>query len=313
MKPNISVETVNTVNRLELQQGVKVTLRSNSAGFRTPEVRGRKEKDVYRIIMLGDSTTFGWGVNQEESYSRILEKKLNLHSKKRRYEVVNFGIPGYTSFHGKAVFNHFALDLDPDMVVVTFGANDSKRISSATKQVLTQEGWLVRLKYFFWNFKTYKLLRKMILSLSNPLDRLRNKKSVEGEKQPFSTLNEFRENLDYIVVTCKKKNIDVVFLSLCCPIDYLAKMSALAKARGVAMVDGMYLLIRQIPAVRKGELYPGLIEYYRQLYGEKILQQRRLLYVTNDTCHPNRIGHQIIADYLYKHIFEGGITGKFSN
>ena len=54
--------------------GVPVSI--NSHGLRDREYSEQKPQGVYRILMLGDSTTFGWGVSEEHTVAKILERQL---------------------------------------------------------------------------------------------------------------------------------------------------------------------------------------------------------------------------------------------
>jgi len=304
MIPNISVRAVNTVNRIELEKGMTVLLESNSDGYRTAEIPREKAPGVYRIAVLGDSTAFGWGVEPQERYSRLLEDKLNAEGTGFRYEVMNFGIPGYTSYHGREVFDRYAMKYSPDMVIFTFGANDGKLITQGAKKMLQNKGVLDDVKYLLWNLKTYKLLRKWILSRTDPFAKKTGVTKTEEKKVPYATLQEYRSNLEYMIDRCSGQGIRPVLLGLCCPIEYLAKMTALGRSKHIPAFDGMGYLIKRIPDILNGKSYPDLALFYRQLYGEEVLQARRLLYVTNDTCHPNRLGHQLIADLLFERLFE---------
>ena len=69
--------------------GVPVTI--NSLGLRDDEVSVPKPEGVVRILMLGDSVTFGWGVLQEDTISAQLEVLLNATPGATRVEVVNSG------------------------------------------------------------------------------------------------------------------------------------------------------------------------------------------------------------------------------
>src|SRR5277367_709117 len=62
-------------NRSAFLMGVPVSI--NSEGLRDGEYSIAKPSGVYRIMMLGDSTTFGWGVRQEDTAAKFLERKLN--------------------------------------------------------------------------------------------------------------------------------------------------------------------------------------------------------------------------------------------
>jgi len=61
----------------------------NSEGFRGPEFSKDKPDNTYRIITVGGSTTFGSGVTDENTWPRILEKKLQNLSISKNIEVVN--------------------------------------------------------------------------------------------------------------------------------------------------------------------------------------------------------------------------------
>ena len=69
-----------------------ITAVMSSQGLRNEKVTVPKPKDVYRILALGDSFTFGWGINLEDSWLKLLEKRLRVEGKK--VEMVNAGIPG---------------------------------------------------------------------------------------------------------------------------------------------------------------------------------------------------------------------------
>ncbi|HWP45625.1 MAG TPA: GDSL-type esterase/lipase family protein [Candidatus Limnocylindrales bacterium] len=302
MKPRVSAYVTNTVNRIELEKGIKVFMKSNSEGFRTEEIPIHKEKNVYRIVLLGDSSTFGWGVNQDERFSRFLEDKLNSVQNSTRYEIINLGIPGYTTDHGMAAFQHYALKYSPDMMILSFGANDGKPVPQRAKKFLKLNPWMEDLQGFLRNFSTYKLMRKILLSFYNPFDALHSQ-NPKGPVEPFVTFLEYQKNLEYLIDTGREKGIETVLLGLCCPKSYLDIMRKVAQSKNVPMIDGMHVLIQSIPEVQEGKHYPELARHYKDLFGEESLRNRRLWYVTSDTCHPNVIGHRILAEALYDRIF----------
>jgi len=72
-----------------------VSFKTNSRGYRTPEVSLKKAEGVYRIVVFGSSNTMGHGVGDDDAYPRILERWLNgLEGLDRRVEVVNLAVSG---------------------------------------------------------------------------------------------------------------------------------------------------------------------------------------------------------------------------
>jgi len=113
-----------------------VHLRVNELGMRGPEVTRAKPAGVHRVLTLGDSVAFGWGVEEPETFSRRLEAALR-QQLACPVEVLNSGVSGYGSVEEADFFTHEGLELDPDVVLVYHVENDNQ--SSAHAQ-----GWLAR-------------------------------------------------------------------------------------------------------------------------------------------------------------------------
>jgi len=90
---------------------------SNALGFREREIT-RKAPGRYRIAVVGDSFTWGAGIERDERFSNVLEASLG-----PRYEVLNFGIPGNNMREHLAVINR-ALEVSPDFVLLQLYIND---------------------------------------------------------------------------------------------------------------------------------------------------------------------------------------------
>jgi lysophospholipase L1-like esterase len=83
---------------------------TNSIGLRGPELANPRTGP--RILCLGDSVTFGWGVPYEESYPARLAAKLGL-------EVVDAGVPAMRPHSIANWAQGHAAALQPDLVIFT--------------------------------------------------------------------------------------------------------------------------------------------------------------------------------------------------
>jgi lysophospholipase L1-like esterase len=92
-------------------------IRTNSLGFRNTEVMIPKPSGVFRILSLGDSYAFGWGVKSEETYARRLEALLAERSAVTRVEVINAGVPSYASWKERQLLDQLLETLTPDLVI----------------------------------------------------------------------------------------------------------------------------------------------------------------------------------------------------
>jgi lysophospholipase L1-like esterase len=86
---------------------------TNSIGLRHPEVT---PKEGYRILCLGESVTFGWGVAASEAYPAQLSEILGV-------EVINAGIPAMRPSHMSEWLQRYASSLDADLILITFRPN----------------------------------------------------------------------------------------------------------------------------------------------------------------------------------------------
>ncbi len=93
----------------------------SAQGFRSPAIEIPKPANVYRILMLGDSTTFGTGVTATDTVPALLQSALNKNlPASTTYEVINAGVPGYSTAQEWLLYKRHAQELEPDLVVLNF-------------------------------------------------------------------------------------------------------------------------------------------------------------------------------------------------
>jgi lysophospholipase L1-like esterase len=107
-----------------------VNVKINALGLRDrAEITKAKPPATYRIVVLGDSTTLGWGAPFESLYCKVLERSLNSNPPSARwpkYEVINTGIGNYNTAQEVASFKERWLALEPDMVFIAWYINDAE-------------------------------------------------------------------------------------------------------------------------------------------------------------------------------------------
>lgn len=99
-----------------------VDVKINSDGLRDEEYTVERNNN-HRIAVLGDSLTFGWGVEKQDTYEVVLE---NMLSETRPTEMINFGHGNYNTVQQLNLFKEKGLKYKPDSVVVFYFINDAE-------------------------------------------------------------------------------------------------------------------------------------------------------------------------------------------
>lgn len=95
----------------------------NKQGFRDHRnFSYKKDNGILRVIVLGDSHTQGFEVQQDRTYAAVIEKFLN--KKGVKAEVINTGLSGLGTAEQAILLENEAMKYNPDVVVLGFFAND---------------------------------------------------------------------------------------------------------------------------------------------------------------------------------------------
>ncbi|MGQ0812212.1 MAG: SGNH/GDSL hydrolase family protein [Nitrospiraceae bacterium] len=138
-------------------QGVEV--RFNEFGLRDEPI-GPKMASEYRVLILGDSVPFGWGVQQEQTFPAKLQQILTIRSG-QPVRVINGGVAGYNTVQEYTFLEKQGLSFEPDLILLFYHSNDiettvalydpSRALSLEGKsppqllEVLLERTWLYRL------------------------------------------------------------------------------------------------------------------------------------------------------------------------
>ena len=89
--PNTKVVLKNWLGRQD------TPLELNGDGFRDRDYAKPKPPGVHRVVGIGDSFMFGWGLKPGKDYLSLLEERLAAEAPTARWEVLNMGVPGYNT------------------------------------------------------------------------------------------------------------------------------------------------------------------------------------------------------------------------
>ena len=189
---SLKVERTIVRNRGGLQgHFAGVDVRINQQGFRGPKTHTSKPPGVYRILLLGDEKTFGWGVPEEKTYAALMQKTLDevfIGS----FEVLNAGVPGYHLTMIGAYVQQTALLYKPDVICLLLdGADIVGDEQAAGNYDLFREG---PAKYSY-------LARLFILSSFERLRIPLNPRLAGSAARVFNNLERrmFRQRIDLFV------------------------------------------------------------------------------------------------------------------
>jgi lysophospholipase L1-like esterase len=113
--------------RMKLGQGPATTI--NAAGYRGPEYPRTRPPGKRRVVMLGDSIAFGYGVADDETSSRQLERL------RADLEVVNLAVQGFGTDQELLRFEREGLGWQPDAAILNFCLANDFRDNGAQRAI----------------------------------------------------------------------------------------------------------------------------------------------------------------------------------
>lgn len=130
----------------------KTNIITNSEGIRARRDYGSKKNGVFRILSIGDSITFGMGVDQDETFPMQLELLLNRYSNSTlEYEVINGGISGFNASDEAHFMAYLVEKYRPDMIIWmlipndyddSLGVNENGQITHSIPSYAATSSWL---------------------------------------------------------------------------------------------------------------------------------------------------------------------------
>lgn len=130
-----------------LEPGVKFWTTTNSSGFRTHELYPKAPGRV-RVLMLGDSFTYGSNANDYETTHSVLEGMLR-QSVSPEVEVISLGVPSYSGVRYAILARLYFEYLRPDVVIVAVDSSDYEEdVTRIGDYMLDEDGYPLILKQY---------------------------------------------------------------------------------------------------------------------------------------------------------------------
>ena len=95
----------------------RTSVHINQNGLRDREHSYERSNDTRRILVIGDSFAWGYGVEVTQRFSQLLESSMSV-------EVINAAVSGYSTDQELLWFRSEGIKYDPDLVILVFAGND---------------------------------------------------------------------------------------------------------------------------------------------------------------------------------------------
>lgn len=258
---------------------------TNGDGLRAPLFSVERDPGTWRIMALGCSTTFGWGVRDEETYPARLGQRLRAQGH-NSVEVVNGGQPGYTSFQGRWLWDRVLKDYRPDVVLIGYVVQDARKAGYSDKsQAILQQDQRFLKDNVLYQLRSYLLLRSLLGGV-----QVRAKEHSGDQGGVFRVPPEdYAENLRYLIGQIREQGGQPVLFGY--PLErsgYTSEHRTILRA--AAEVEGVPYFDPQ----------PQMEEASRQ-------QQ---LYFPNDRGHANAAGNDLIAKWMQEFLEQQSLLGQ---
>lgn len=250
-----------------------VEVKTNRLGFRgTAPLSDIKREGTHRILVLGDSITMGWGVDERDTYPNLLARLLNRQSP--RYEVINTGVGNYNTQSELATLKKF-LYLKPDSIVLGFYINDIEEVHYPSRllyQFISHS--------FFYGLMTDRLINLEYAKHNSYVDHYRSL------YQDTRNRDRLYQELAEIVEISKKSHIPILIVNI-------PEFHQFNPYPFPEVTQFLETFVQENSYAQYLDLLPTLS-----------IHKPRTLWVSAEDHHPNAIGQQLIATAIHQKLKE---------
>ena len=180
------------------------------------------------------------------------------------------------------VFEHYVRDLNPDALIVSYGANDARLVlQTADEMLAVDDTWRGTVRTTLLRFETFKLLRRWVLGIYDPFEVSREPGTPRQGCGPCSGQGRAARSVHRPLAGDDTRGARVRRRDPCClrcvrrPIT-CAGMRYVSETEGVPLVDARKIFGANIDDLRAHRLYANEVRYYEALYGEHAMALPRI-------------------------------------
>jgi len=278
----------------------------NAKGYRGTIRSYDKPKGVFRIILIGDSCAYGIMTKNQDTYAYLLEKKLNsLHQ--GIFEVINAGVPGYSSLQGLRYLRNELIKYHPDMVLVGFGFNDLCEAvgeKDSDIDVVLAPPWIIDTDNALSAFKFYKLLKQVASQLRGVFyHAFKHKPALTlTSAQNTTTLDEI-DDLD-ILIQVQSQQLASAPPRRVPPEDFAKNIKDIVD---IGKKDNLQVILLTLPSINGCFGYGALLRVFSRKHNvalidlikefEKRKANTQTYFIDNN--HYNEAGHRFVAEIIF--------------
>ena len=238
-----------------------------------------KAPGTFRIVVVGDSFTYGGKVPFDDTFAKRLERILKLNSNHRPVEVLNWGVPGLSTRQEVLGVRHALTNFSPDLIILQVTLNDPE-LKPYDGHLEVHPKWLDRLDYW-WKSGSFVLQR-----IVNAINQRQYINYYFSLFEDSDTLKNFRIGASEISKFTKKANVPtfaVTFPIFSHRIDKSYPFHPLHEKVASVFTEAELMSL-------------DLRSWYNGFSAE------RLSAVPGADPHPNEIAHRIAAEAIYDFI-----------
>ena len=295
-------------------------LTTNALGLRSKDIY-KKEQNEYRILSLGESSTFGVGVDNQQTYSAILEHLLNQNPSKTKYSVINAGVSAYSSFQSLIYLKKRGLHLKPDMILLYHELNDY--LPSSLRDSTHNELGVHKTDQQLFNSKTAGVNRFLMKHSSfirlinyilarNQINHF-NKQDIDN---PLLKIGLPDIGLPSRLVKIENQNVvsaEINEKTLNQRVSEKERLDNLRAFYDISQRNNISLVIIH-PSYASSQQHECLLTQFSQTHNIPMLEAYPILHppgkkhtaLYRDSWHPNALGHKKLATALYHFLKEKG-------